>query len=62
VPPETGSLDELIADARMMPLAMLPQPRTEDGVRRRCVDLTRPEIVIPDETASLVDGFTPYGA
>lgn len=62
MPPESDSLDELIADARKMPLAMLPRPRTEDGVRRRTVDLTQTEIVIPDETASLVDGFAPYGA
>jgi len=44
--PETDSLAQLIDDARHMPAAMLPRPRTPDG--RRVIDLTSLELTIPE--------------
>ena len=55
--PDTDSLAQLIDDARHMPAAMLPRPRTPDG--RRVIDLTSLELTIPESAATLVDGYDP---
>ncbi|HET7311352.1 MAG TPA: hypothetical protein VFJ17_08505 [Mycobacteriales bacterium] len=52
----TDLLAELIADAQQI---VLPRPRVMELPRARMpVD----EIVIPESTVSLVDGYTDYGS
>ena len=53
-----GDLADLIEDAKRLQLAMMPRPRT---LSPRVIDLTATEIRIPESTASLLDGFDPYG-
>jgi hypothetical protein len=59
MPTESDTLAELIADARQLPAPMLPRPRTWE---QRVAEDPAPEIRIPDETVSLLDGYAPYGA
>jgi hypothetical protein len=54
---EPEGLGELIADCISLPELALPHPRT--------AHLTHPEhhaIAIPDDTVSLVEAFSDYGA
>ncbi|MDQ1697338.1 MAG: hypothetical protein QOJ03_2691 [Frankiaceae bacterium] len=63
-PVDVDGLAELVADARMMPAAMLPRPRTASPVGTdpaQTVDLTAAEVRIPAATVSLVDGYADYG-
>jgi hypothetical protein len=53
---EPLTLDELIDDARHLPAAMLPHPRTP---QRQVIDLTGAPLTIPDTAATLVDGYDP---
>jgi hypothetical protein len=54
------SLDELVEDARHLPTAILPRPRTARPAR--VVDLTATQVRIPRSTASLMDGYDDYGS
>jgi hypothetical protein len=60
VPTESDSLAQLVADARQMPAAILPRPRTASP-EAGTVDLTATEMRIPEETVSLMDGYADYG-
>jgi hypothetical protein len=55
-------LDQLIADARRLPAAVLPRPRTASPEPERTIDLTAREVHIPETTVSLIDGYDAYGA
>jgi hypothetical protein len=60
VPTETDGLAQLVADARQMPAAILPRPRTASP-QARTIDLTATGMRIPEETVSLMDGYADYG-
>jgi hypothetical protein len=57
----SDDLTLLISDARKLPAAMLPRPRTAPPPPH-LIDLTALEIRIPDSAASLVDAFDDYGS
>ena len=54
-----GDMSDLIEDAKRLQVAMLPRPRS---LSPRVIDLTATEIRIPESTASLLDGWEPYGS
>jgi hypothetical protein len=55
---DIDGLDQLIEDARHMPTAMLPRPRSEEP--RTVVDLTEHEVRISAATADLAQGYDDY--
>jgi hypothetical protein len=55
---DLAPLAELVDDARHLPLAMLPRPRRPQQVT---IDLSTHELRIPEDAASLLDGYADYG-
>jgi hypothetical protein len=53
-----SDLADLIEDAKLLQLAMMPRPRT---VSPRVIDLTSSEVRIPEPVARLIGGMDPYG-
>ena len=54
---DLAPLDELVHDARQLPLSLLPRPRRQSPV----VDLTEHDIVVPDTVSALIADYEPYG-
>ena len=55
---DLAPLDELVDDARQLLLTMLPRPRRAP---RPVIDLSAHELRIPEDAASLLDGYADYG-